>query len=94
MNGSRYKWEKDAEEDAVSRKLAILFKDAVSKMHKKLSFETVYSHEIILEWLQEILHSWEIHIPESHFLNGQKMENVGIALSNGFKTKIMETPTI
>ena len=57
MSGSRYKWEKDAEEDAVSRKLAILLKDAVStRKHKKNSFETVYSHEIILEWLQEILH--------------------------------------
>ena len=47
MSGSRYKWEKDAEEDAVSRKLANLLKDAVSIKHKKLSFETVYSHEII-----------------------------------------------
>ncbi len=65
MSGSRYKWRKDAEEDAVSRKLAILLKDAVSRKHKKNSFETVHSHEIILEWLQEILPSWEIYMPES-----------------------------
>ena len=51
MSGSCYKWEKDAEEDAVSRKLAILLKDAVSRKDKKLSFQTVYSHEIILNWL-------------------------------------------
>jgi hypothetical protein len=25
----------------------------------------VYSHEIILKWMQEILPLWEIHIPES-----------------------------
>ena len=30
-----------------------------------LSFETVYSHEIILIWLQEILPAWLIHIPET-----------------------------
>ena len=54
MSGSRYKWEKDAKEDAISRKLANLLKDAVSRKHKKLSFETVYSHEIILNWLQDI----------------------------------------
>ena len=65
MSGSRYKWQKDAEEDAVSRKLANLLKDAVSRKHKKLSFETVYSHEIILNWLQEILPEWEIQIPET-----------------------------
>ena len=65
MSGSRYKWEKDAKEDAISRKLANLLKDAVSRKHKKLSFETVYSHEIILNWLQDILPVWEIHIPES-----------------------------
>ena len=47
------------------RQFDILLKDAVSRKHKKLSFETVYSHKIILEWLQEILPSWEIHIPES-----------------------------
>ncbi len=63
MSGSRYnKWEKD---DAISRKLANLLKDAVSRKHKKLSIETVYSHEIILNWLQDILPVWEIHIPES-----------------------------
>jgi hypothetical protein len=57
----------------------------------------VYSHEIILEWLQEILPSWEIHIPESGvgaLSEWPKMENLGVALSNGFKTRIMETPTI
>ena len=47
------------------RQFDILLKDAVSRKHKKLSFETVYSHEIILNWLQEILPAWEIHIPES-----------------------------
>ena len=46
MSGSRYKWEKDAEEDAVSRKLAILLKDAVSRKNKKLSFETVYNFRV------------------------------------------------
>ena len=47
------------------REFDSLLKDALSRKHKKLSFETVYSHELILEWLQEILPSWEIHIPES-----------------------------
>ena len=48
------------------REFAILLTDAVSRKHKKLSFETVYSHEIIfLKWLQEILPLREIHIPES-----------------------------
>ena len=47
------------------RQFENLLKDAVSRKHKKLSFETVFSHEIILNWLQEILPAWEIHIPES-----------------------------
>ena len=47
------------------REFDILLKDAVSRKHKKLSFETVYSHEIILNWLQEILPEWEIQIPET-----------------------------
>jgi hypothetical protein len=47
------------------REFAILLTDAVSRKHKKLSFETVYSHKIILKWLQEILPLREIHIPES-----------------------------
>ena len=80
------------------REFDILLRDAASRKHKKLPFETVYSHKIILNWLQEILPAWEIHIPETgvsqHYLNGQKMENLGIALSNGFKNRIMETPTI
>ena len=37
------------------RELDILLRDAVSRKYKKLSFETVFSHEIILNWLQEIL---------------------------------------
>ena len=47
------------------REFDILLKDAVSRKYKKLSFETVFSHEIILNWLQEILPAWEIHIPET-----------------------------
>ena len=79
------------------REFDILLRDAVSRKHKKLSFETVYSHEIILIWLQEILPAWLIHIPEtgvSTLSEWPKMENLGIALSNGFKNRIMETPTI
>ena len=47
------------------RQFENLLKDAVSRKHKKLSFETVFSHEIILNWLQEILPAWIIHIPET-----------------------------
>jgi hypothetical protein len=81
------------------RELAIfenLLKDAVSRKHKKLSFETVYSHDIIFQWLQLMLPAWEIHIPESGISalsEWPKMKNLGIALSNGFKYRIMETPT-
>ena len=43
----------------------LLLKDVISKKFKMLSFVTVFSHEDILKWLQEILPACKIHVPEN-----------------------------
>ncbi len=51
-------------------------KDAVSRKHKKLPFETVYNHEIILKWLQEILPLYILcYVFDSNELSMKDMQN-------------------
>ena len=59
-----------------------LLKDALERKHKRLSFKTVYSHEIICEWLKIILPSWEIHIPQNGVSALSEWPASGIARSS------------
>ncbi len=48
----------------MQRALDQLFKDAVNRKPKRLSFDTTYSHGYIYDWLlQTILNDWKIIIP-------------------------------
>jgi hypothetical protein len=47
------------------RALDQLFKNAVNRMPKRLSFDTTYSHGNIYDWLKTILTDWTIIIPGS-----------------------------
>jgi hypothetical protein len=49
----------------MQRALDQLFKDAVNRKPKRLSFDTTYSHCNIHDWLQAILTDWTIIIPNS-----------------------------
>ncbi len=49
----------------MQRALDQLFKDAVNRKPKRLSFDTTYSHSNIYDWLQTILIDWTIIIPGS-----------------------------
>ena len=49
----------------MQRALDQLFKDAVNRKPKRLSFDTTYSHTNIYDWLQKILTDWTIIIPGS-----------------------------
>ena len=49
----------------MQRALDQLFKDAVNRKPKRLSFDTTYSHGNIYDWLQTILTDWTIIIPGS-----------------------------
>ena len=44
----------------MQRDLDKLFKDAVNRKHKRLSFDTTYTHCNICDWLQSILTDWTI----------------------------------
>ncbi len=46
----------------MQRALDQLFKDAVNRKHKRLSFDTTYSHGNIYDWLKTILTDWTIII--------------------------------
>jgi hypothetical protein len=47
----------------MQRALDQLFKDAVNRKPKRLSFDTTYSHGNIYDWLKTILTDWTIIIP-------------------------------
>ena len=47
----------------MQRALDQLFKDAVNRKPKRLSFDTTYSHSNIYDWLQTILTDWTIIVP-------------------------------
>jgi hypothetical protein len=47
----------------MQRALDQLFKDAVNRKPKRLSFDTTYSNCNIYDWLQTILTDWTIIIP-------------------------------
>ena len=49
----------------MQRDLDQLFKDAVNRKHKRLSFDTTYSHGNIYDWLKTILTDWTIIIPSN-----------------------------
>ena len=49
----------------MQRALDQLFKDAVNRKPKRLSFDTTYSHGNIYDWLKTILTDWTIIIPGS-----------------------------
>jgi hypothetical protein len=49
----------------MQRALDQLFKDAVNRRPKRLSFDTTYSHGNIYDWLKTILTDWTIIIPGS-----------------------------
>jgi hypothetical protein len=49
----------------MQRALDQLFKDAVNRKPKRLSFDTTYSHGNIYDWLKTILTDWTIMIPGS-----------------------------
>jgi hypothetical protein len=49
----------------MQRALDQLFKDAVNRKDRILSFDTTYSHGNIYDWLQTILNDWTIIIPGS-----------------------------
>ena len=40
-----------------------LFKLSLKRKPKRLTYESTYSHDNILDWLKDILPSWEIGIP-------------------------------
>ena len=40
-----------------------LLKLSLKRKPKRLTYESTYSHENILDWLKDILSSWEICIP-------------------------------
>jgi hypothetical protein len=42
-----------------------LFKDAVNRKPKRISFDTTYSHGNIYDWLKTILTDWTIIVPSN-----------------------------
>jgi hypothetical protein len=49
----------------MQRALDQLFKDAVNRKPKRLSFDTTYSHGNVYDWLKTILTDWTIIIPSN-----------------------------
>ena len=47
----------------MKRTLNQLWKDAVERKPRRLSFDTTYSHDNIYDWLQTILNDWTIITP-------------------------------
>ena len=49
----------------MQRALDQLFKDAVNRKPKRLSFDTTYSHDNIYDWPKTILTDWTLIIPSN-----------------------------
>jgi hypothetical protein len=49
----------------MQRALVQLFKDAVNRKPKRLSFDPTYSHGNVYDWLETILTDWTIIIPSN-----------------------------
>ena len=49
----------------MQRALDQVFKDAVNRKPKRISFDTTYSHGNIYDWLKTILTDWTIIVPSN-----------------------------